>query len=57
MVTLSAVCHIKVSLHHVMEVKLEEIPVIQEFPGVFPMIFLECHLRRQSSSRLSYNPV
>jgi hypothetical protein len=33
---LPAVSHIKVSLHHVVELKLEGIHVIQEFPDVFP---------------------
>jgi hypothetical protein len=30
------VSHIKVSLHHMVELKLEGIHVIQEFPDVFP---------------------
>jgi hypothetical protein len=33
---LSTVSHIKVSLHHVVEVKLEDIYVVREFPDVFP---------------------
>jgi hypothetical protein len=33
---LPAVSRIKASLHHVVEVKLKNIHVIQEFPGVFP---------------------
>jgi hypothetical protein len=33
---LHAVSHIKASLHHVVEIKLEDIHVVQEFPDVFP---------------------
>jgi hypothetical protein len=33
---LPAVSHIKASLHHVLELKLKDIHVIQEFPNVFP---------------------
>jgi hypothetical protein len=33
---LPAVSHIKASLHHVVELKLEDIHVIREFPDVFP---------------------
>jgi hypothetical protein len=33
---LHAISHIKVSLHHVVELKLEYIHVIQEYPEVFP---------------------
>jgi hypothetical protein len=33
---LPAVSCIKVSLHHVVELKLEDIHVIREFPDVFP---------------------
>jgi hypothetical protein len=33
---LLAVSHIKASLHHVVELKLEDIHVIREFPDVFP---------------------
>jgi hypothetical protein len=31
-----AISHIKVSLHHVIELKLEDIHVVREFPNVFP---------------------
>jgi hypothetical protein len=33
---LPAISHIKASLHHVVEKRLEEIHVVQEFPDVFP---------------------
>jgi hypothetical protein len=33
---LPAISHIKASLHHVVELKLKDIHVIQEFPNVFP---------------------
>jgi hypothetical protein len=33
---LPAVSHIKASLHHVVELKLEDIHVVREFPDVFP---------------------
>jgi hypothetical protein len=33
---LPAVSHIKASLHHVIELKLEDIHVIREFSDVFP---------------------
>jgi hypothetical protein len=33
---LHAVCRIKASLHHVVELKLEDIHVVREFPDVFP---------------------
>jgi hypothetical protein len=33
---LHAISHIKASLHHVVELKLEDIHVIREFPDVFP---------------------
>jgi hypothetical protein len=33
---LTVISHIKASLHHVIELKLEDIHVIHEFPDVFP---------------------
>jgi hypothetical protein len=33
---LPAVSHIKASLHHVVEKRLEEIHVVRQFPNVFP---------------------
>jgi hypothetical protein len=33
---LPAISHIKASLHHVAELKMEDIHVIREFPDVFP---------------------
>jgi hypothetical protein len=42
---LPAVSRIKASLHHVVELKLEDILVIQEFPNVSLMIYLGCHLK------------
>jgi hypothetical protein len=33
---LPVVSHIKVSLHHVVELKLKDIHVIREFPDMFP---------------------
>jgi hypothetical protein len=33
---LPAISHIKASLHHVVELKLEDIHVIREYPDVFP---------------------
>jgi hypothetical protein len=33
---LSAISHIKASLHHMVELKLEDIHVVREFPDVFP---------------------
>jgi hypothetical protein len=33
---LTAISRIKASLHHVVEKKIEEIPVVQEFSDVFP---------------------
>jgi hypothetical protein len=33
---LPAVCHIKASLYHVVELNLEDIHVVREFPDVFP---------------------
>jgi hypothetical protein len=33
---LPAISHIKASLHHVVELKIENILVVREFPNVFP---------------------
>jgi hypothetical protein len=33
---LPVVSHIKASLHHMIEIKLEDIHIIREFPDVFP---------------------
>jgi hypothetical protein len=33
---LPVISHIKASLHHVVELNLEDINVIQEFPDIFP---------------------
>jgi hypothetical protein len=33
---LPVVSHIKASLHHMIELKLEDIHVVREFPDVFP---------------------
>jgi hypothetical protein len=49
---------IKASLHHVIELKLEDIHVVRDFFWMCSlMICLECHLKGRSSSRLSYNPI
>jgi hypothetical protein len=48
---------IKASLHHVVERKIEEIHVVQEFSDVFLMICRECLMREPSSSRLNCSPV
>jgi hypothetical protein len=31
-----AISHIKASIHHVVERTMEEIPIVREFPNVFP---------------------
>jgi hypothetical protein len=42
---LPAVSHIKASLHHVVELKLEEIHVVESFWTCSLMICLECDLK------------
>jgi hypothetical protein len=54
---LPMISHIKASLHHVNELKLEDIHVVQEFPDVSLMICLRCHLKGRLSLRLSYSLV
>jgi hypothetical protein len=41
---LSTISRIKASLHHVIELKLEDIHVVREFSDMFLTICLECHL-------------
>jgi hypothetical protein len=50
---LPMISRIKASLHHVNELKLEDIHVVQEFSDVSLMICLRCHLK----GRLSYSLV
>jgi hypothetical protein len=54
---LPAISRIKASLHHVVELKLEDIHIIQEFLGMFPDDLPRMLPERASSSRLSYSPV
>jgi ABC-type siderophore export system fused ATPase/permease subunit len=54
---LPVVSRIKASLHHVVELKLEEIHVIREFPDMLPDDLPEMPPERQLSSRLSYSAV
>jgi hypothetical protein len=42
---LPTISRIKASLHHVIELKLEDIHVVQEFSDMFLTICLECHLK------------
>jgi hypothetical protein len=49
---LPMISHIKASFHHVVELKLEDIHVIQEFLNVFLDDLPECHLKGQLSLRL-----
>jgi hypothetical protein len=50
---LPAVAHIKASLHHMIERKMEDIHVAQDFLDVFPMICRECLLKEPLSLRLN----
>jgi hypothetical protein len=54
---LPVVSHIKASLHHMVELKLEDVHVVRDFRTCFLMICLECHLKGWFSPRLSYSPV
>jgi hypothetical protein len=54
---LPAVSHITASLHHVVELKLEDIHVAQEFLDVFPDDLPGMPPEGRSSSRLSYSPI
>jgi hypothetical protein len=54
---LRVVSRIKASLHHVVELKLKDINVVQEFPDVFPDDLPGLPPERRSSSRLSYSLV
>jgi hypothetical protein len=42
---LPVVSHIKASLHHMVELKLEDVHVVRDFRTCFLMICLECHLK------------
>jgi hypothetical protein len=48
---------IKASLHHVAELKLKIFMSFESFWTYSLMIYLECHLKGQLSSRLNYSPV
>jgi hypothetical protein len=54
---LPVISHIKASLHHVVERRLEDIHVVRKFPNVFPDDLPGCLLRGSSSSRMNYSPV
>jgi hypothetical protein len=54
---LPVVSRIKASLHHVVELNLEDIHVVREFSDVFPDDHLGCHLKGRSRSKLSYIPI
>jgi hypothetical protein len=54
---LLAISCIKASLHHLVELKLEDIHVIWEFSNVFPDDLPRMPHERWLSSRLSYSPV
>jgi hypothetical protein len=54
---LPAISHIKASLHHVVELKLEDIHVVRAFPDVFPNDLPRMHPKARFSSRLNYSPV
>jgi hypothetical protein len=54
---LPAISHVKASLHHVIERRLEDIHVVCEFSNVFPDDLPGCLLREPSSSRLNCSPV
>jgi hypothetical protein len=54
---LSAISHIKESLHHMVERRLEDIHVIREFADVFPDDLSGCLLKEPSSSKLNCSPV
>jgi hypothetical protein len=54
---LPAISHIKASLHHVVERRLEDIHVVREFPDVFLDDLLGMASERAIESRLNYSPV
>jgi hypothetical protein len=54
---LPAVSRIKASLHHVVEIKLEDIHVVREFSDVFPGNLPGMPPERVNDSRLSYSLV
>jgi hypothetical protein len=54
---LPVISHIKASLHHVFELKLEDIHIVREFPDVFANDLPRMPTERQLSSRSSYSPV
>jgi hypothetical protein len=54
---LPTVSRIKASLHHMVELKLEDIQSSESFWTCTLMIYLKCPLKGQSSSKLSCNPI
>jgi hypothetical protein len=52
---LPAVSHIKASLHHVVELKIEDIHVVREFSDMFPDNLPGMPPERVNDSRLSYS--
>jgi hypothetical protein len=53
---LPVISHIKASLHHVVELKLEDIHVIQEFPDVFPDDLPRMPLERVIEFKIELQP-
>jgi hypothetical protein len=53
---LPAIAHIKASLHHVVELKLEDIHVVQEFLNVFPNDFLRIPPKRTIEFKIELQP-
>jgi hypothetical protein len=45
------IVHIEASVHHTMAKSIEKIPVVREFSDVFHMIYQECLLREELSSK------
>jgi hypothetical protein len=54
---LPAVSRIKASIHHVVELSLRIFMSSESFQTCSLMIYLGCHLKGRSSSKLSYNLV
>jgi hypothetical protein len=53
---LPVVSHIKTSLHHVVELKLEDIHVVREFPAMFPNDLLGMPLKRAIEFKIELQP-
>jgi hypothetical protein len=54
---LPAISHIKASLHHVVERRLEDIHVVQEFPDMFSDDFPRMPPERAIEFKIELNPV